>query len=453
MSAPLRLVHEALEGAVAFLEPLLPLANSCMVNFITEDQWRRLVPARLAAALLGLPRDQLLQLPLLAAPPTPAAPALPLLDQFFSDKKLHEVDRMAATVAHLAAESEISQVVDMGSGKGYLSSMLALSHGLDVMAVEANEVHTHGAKKVNANLKKSWDAIVSRTASLRVGETPAKRSKKWKRQHRSAGGDRHRPQPGRLTPVDQFVSSGTELAELVTCHGDPALPLAVVGLHTCGDLAVHSLRMFSQLPQARLLVNVGCCYHLQRERFEGDFWRELDPADETFPLCSLLTRRRYVLGQQARGLAAQASERMASYQRSPSPALYYRAVLQVYLRDKLGAVPTDVMVGRLARKAKGYLDYMHMALSKYPLDHRAVPDAELLAYHDRLLEHQPRLEAFSVLRASLAPVVEAVILLDRLAFLLEQGSVASAELVQLFEPVTSPRCYALIATKRRRSGR
>ncbi|XP_037072214.1 uncharacterized protein LOC119093363 [Pollicipes pollicipes] len=112
--------------------------------------------------------------------------------------------------------------------------------------------------------------IVSRTASLRVGETPAKRSKKWKRQHR------------------------------------------------------------------RLLVNVGCCYHLQRERFEGDFWRELDPADETFPLCSLLTRRRYVLGQQARGLAAQASERMASYQRSPSPALYYRAVLQVYLRDKAG---------------------------------------------------------------------------------------------------------------------
>ncbi|XP_037072990.1 methyltransferase-like protein 25 [Pollicipes pollicipes] len=111
------------------------------------------------------------------------------------------------------------------------------------------------------------------------------------------------------------------------------------------------------------------------------------------------------------------------------------------------------MVGRLARKAKGYLDYMHMALSKYPLDHRAVPDAELLAYHDRLLEHQPRLEAFSVLRASLAPVVEAVILLDRLAFLLEQGSVESAELVQLFEPVTSPRCYALIATKRRRSGR
>ena len=51
---------------------------------------------------------------------------------------------------------------------------------------------------------------------------------------------------------------------------------------------------------------------------------------------------------------------------------------------------------------------------------QAVSDAELLSYYDRLLEHRPRLEAFSVLRAALAPVIEAVILLDRLVYLLEQ---------------------------------
>jgi len=374
------------------------------------------------------------------------AQGAPLMDQFFSDKKLHEVERLAATVAHLAADAGITQVVDMGSGKGYLSSMLALNYGLDVLAVEANQVHTHGAKKVNANIKKSWDAIVSRSAALKQGEAPVKRSKKWKRQQKSAS--RHTPAPGRLTPVDQFVTSGTQLADLVTCHGDPHRDLAVVGLHTCGGLAVHSINMFTELPQARLLVNVGCCYHLQRERFEADFWRDLDLTDVTFPLSELLAGHRLVLGQQARGLAAQASERMSSLQREPSPSLYWRAILQVYVQDTLGAVPTDINVGRLARKARDYLDYMHMALSKYPLDHRAVPDAELQALHDRLLEHRPRLEAFSLLRAALAPVVEAILLLDRLAFLLQQDSVASAELVRLFDPVTSPRCYALVATKR-----
>ena len=179
----LRVVHEALLGAAASLEPLLPLANSCMVAFITEDQWRRLVPGPLAAALLQLSPEQLLRLPAaapdqlpagplrqlaeqlgrhrlagcgaLSPPPPVASAALPFMDQFFSDKKLHEVDRLAATVAHLAAADGINQVVDLGSGKGYLSSMLALHHGLDVIAVEANEVHNHGAKKVNANIKVS----------------------------------------------------------------------------------------------------------------------------------------------------------------------------------------------------------------------------------------------------------------------------------------------------------
>ncbi|KAF0306511.1 Methyltransferase-like protein 25 [Amphibalanus amphitrite] len=460
----LRRVHEALLGAAACLEPLLPLANSCMVSFITEDQWRRLVPGPLAAALLQLPAEQLLRLPaaapdqlpagplrqlaeqlgrhrlsgcgVLSPPPPVSAAALPLMDQFFSDKKLHEVDRMAATVAHLAATGGVGQVVDLGSGKGYLSSMLALQHGLDVLAVEANEVHSHGAQKVNANIKKSWDAIVSRSAALQIGQQPERRSRKWKRQQRSQDRSRHRPAPGRLTPVDQLVTSGTHLSELVALHGDGYRPVAVVGLHTCGDLAVNSIRMFNEMPQASLLVNVGCCYHLQRERFEGQFWADLDLQEVSFPLSRPLLERRFALGQQARGLAAQASERIASYQRAPSPFLYYRAVLQapspflyyravlqVFLQDRLGTVPTDIMVGRLARKARDYLDYMHMALSKYPLDHRAVSDAELLAYHDRLLEHRPRLEAFSVLRSALAPLVEAVLLLDRLAFLMEQDSI------------------------------
>lgn len=38
-------------------------------------------------------------------------------------------------------------------------------------------------------------------------------------------------------------------------------PFGVVGLHTCGDLASTSLRVFAQVPSARLVCVVGCCYH------------------------------------------------------------------------------------------------------------------------------------------------------------------------------------------------
>ena len=34
----------------------------------------------------------------------------------------------------------------------------------------------------------------------------------------------------------------------------------LVGLHTCGDLAVTMLRMFTMCPRIIGLVSVGCCY-------------------------------------------------------------------------------------------------------------------------------------------------------------------------------------------------
>ena len=44
------------------------------------------------------------------------------------------------------------QVIDVGSGKGYLSAHLALQHGLTVVGVEAQETHTIGAEKRNTKV-------------------------------------------------------------------------------------------------------------------------------------------------------------------------------------------------------------------------------------------------------------------------------------------------------------
>jgi len=50
------------------------------------------------------------------------------------------------------------------------------------------------------------------------------------------------------------------------------------------------------------------------------------------------------------------------------------------------------------------------------------------------------------LRRALAPVVENLVLLDRLLFLKESGLVNSA-LVPLFDPAISPRCLGLFACR------
>jgi hypothetical protein len=75
-------------------------------------------------------------------------------------------------------------------------------------------------------------------------------------------------------------------------------------------------------------------------------------------------------------------------------------------------------------------------------------DDAIQSYLDKYTAaHGRQLNCFYQLRALLAPVVESVILLDRLLFMLEHPDTRSASLVKLFDPVTSPRCYALVATK------
>lgn len=44
----------------------------------------------------------------------------------------------------------------------------------------------------------------------------------------------------------------------------------MVGLHTCGDLAPSTLRMFQARQELQAVCSVGCCYHLLSEEFDED---------------------------------------------------------------------------------------------------------------------------------------------------------------------------------------
>lgn len=43
----------------------------------------------------------------------------------------------------------------------------------------------------------------------------------------------------------------------------------LVGLHTCGDLAPNTLRIFASNSEIKGVCSVGCCYHLLSEEFEN----------------------------------------------------------------------------------------------------------------------------------------------------------------------------------------
>lgn len=53
-------------------------------------------------------------------------------------------------------------MIDLGSGKGYLSSFLSLQYNLKVYGIDSSNKNTHGANERNRKLKKHWRAYQSR---------------------------------------------------------------------------------------------------------------------------------------------------------------------------------------------------------------------------------------------------------------------------------------------------
>lgn len=56
----------------------------------------------------------------------------------------------------------------------------------------------------------------------------------------------------------------------------------MVGLHTCGDLAPSTLRMFVAKPELAAVCSVGCCYHLLSEQFGPSGQGNHDTSDTHF---------------------------------------------------------------------------------------------------------------------------------------------------------------------------
>lgn len=115
----------------------------------------------------------------------------------------------------------------------------------------------------------------------------------------------------------EYVNDDTDLANMVAQNlGDKTDRVAMVGLHTCGNLAPSCLRlMTANLLYVKCLINVGCCYHLMTEQFtESDFWSDVDPSIKGFgfPLSDYLKSLEFSLGRNARMIAAQSTDRIGA---------------------------------------------------------------------------------------------------------------------------------------------
>uniref|UniRef100_A0ABI7XMF2 Methyltransferase domain-containing protein n=1 Tax=Felis catus TaxID=9685 RepID=A0ABI7XMF2_FELCA len=275
-------------------------------------------------------------------------------DEFMNLKKSHEVQVMSELISSIADYCGIKQVIDLGSGKGYLSSFLSLKYGLKVYGIDSSNTNTHGAKERNRKLKKHWKVYHTRSKldgnglALKMAKerkvqdeikykvdiegicnnSPANQGKMStsdflpdfsdsvisnirtqmenlhvyshreenlcfenafslidllpinaveptslqtsKRNMSEANKERRKMisksnESNIYSPLTSFITADSELHDIIKDLED----CLMVGLHTCGDLAPNTLRIFTSQPEIKGVCSVGCCYHLLSEEFEN----------------------------------------------------------------------------------------------------------------------------------------------------------------------------------------
>uniref|UniRef100_A0A8C3XLG9 Ribosomal RNA adenine dimethylase domain containing 1 n=1 Tax=Chelydra serpentina TaxID=8475 RepID=A0A8C3XLG9_CHESE len=311
----------------------------------------------------------------------------PLFRKHVKPKKQHEIQQLGKVVKKLSEITRCDQVVDIGSGQGHLSRFLAFGLGLSVTAIEGDGRLVDMATKFDRELV--WALEKEQAGQAKVNGI-------------SLRGPSH---------VAGWVDPQAPWREFL-------LPpqLLLTGLHACGDLSVALLRHFTRCPHVVAMTSVACCY--MKLTTQEDAWVAGLPG--------------HSLSYKAREVACHAVEDYALRLRSESPALRthcYRATLETLIR---AADPAKRRLGvqTISRRGRVGLD------PAAPLDRACV---------DAMLAQQQNVVAFFSLALLLAPLVETLILLDRMIYLQEQGF--QCRLIPLFNPSFSPRNLVLVAAK------
>ncbi|BFZ10290.1 hypothetical protein BsWGS_13328 [Bradybaena similaris] len=257
-------------------------------------------------------------------------------------------------------------------------------------------------------------------------------------------------------PLTLAVHPDMNLCQIVERHASKlgirqpsSARILCTGLHACGSLSVTAMRLLLHNPAVVSLCVVGCCYQLMEESCQ-------DPADEVcgqsptahFPLSQFGQQLGLRLGRNARNLASQSVDRMQASGQLQGADFCWRAMLELLLHELRVPVP-DKIVGmrKLHKRSQNFLEYVRASLSKLHLDPDLAHPELVASIEARCGDLADKMAAFVQVKLVLAPVIEAVVLLDRYLYLLEQDSVRDAHIVRLFEPVISPRCHAIVAWK------
>lgn len=330
------------------------------------------------------------------------------------------------------------------------------------------------------NPKASWEAFIRQLRAAGWSEGPSTPCEPSKKRLRGSEQQGHSPvveMSSRLDTNSQESlkkESGEESSVKNCCsplqlvsHGDvnmaekslPGYPdFVLTGLHACGDLSTTLLRHFVNCPHVRGITSVACCYmKISTQEHPSPPGLVEPPSPPKSPNESVPPQFGYPMSSWVRGLpghqlsykaregACHAIEDYMQRLREGSELLRthcYRALLETFIRD----TKPDLRRAGIQTIKKAHLlpftEYARLGLVRVGLPPDLPLDPERV---EALLEQQGRVVVYFSLSLLLAPVVESLVLLDRIIYLQENG--VESRLVPLFDPNFSPRNFVLVAVK------
>ncbi|XP_055956691.1 methyltransferase-like protein 25B isoform X2 [Patella vulgata] len=223
------------------------------------------------------------------------------------------------------------------------------------------------------------------------------------------------------------------------------------GLHACGDLTPTLLRVFASCDKTVGLASVGCCYMKLTSR--SDNKANINQSKEDgYPMSQFVqSLPEHQLSYAAREMACHFADSYKERLKADSEHLKvhcYRAAFQhiiTILHPEFDRGAMKLTIKNATNMP--FENYCSSVLKKLGYDD-TIP-SELMKQAKEYLSEWKNVMSFYTVRLSLGPVVETLILLDRLIYLYEQG--LSSVLVPIFDPSLSPRNFLLLANKNNKS--
>ncbi|XP_067001365.2 methyltransferase-like protein 25B isoform X3 [Anabrus simplex] len=336
-------------------------------------------------------------------------------------KKRHEITTMAQVTAETAQASGCQYIVDIGSGMGHLSRMLAYGYGLNVCCLEAQETLSEQARKLDAELEVSVSKRLSPEEMANF----------------------HRPVHVNVTIRPQLDTSSfvKDILKAFDKTHETDLKFGLVGLHPCGNLGPILLQLFVNCHNVKFINIVGCCY------MKISLDNPLSDHFTGYPLSYFVSERPHTISYEACEIACHAiesyCERLCSGDVNHLKVHCYRATLERLLVKHSPDLRHAGIHSIKHVHLMAFEEYCKAAVSRLGVQ-LSLEQASCEETLDNLAQWKRVVTLYS-LRLMLAPLVETIVLLDRLLYLHERG--ISSVLIPVFKPSLSPRNHILVATK------